>query len=491
MHPVDDAFVNGPDSNDGPKISYVPIGPHDLFLPDQDGPNIRAITDPETSLFDENTVLSIFNDGQIDIDESVYLLNTPLYGPGVAPGTLVIGITFGNSRPNGTYSAVFLKLSRPLDNANGPFVWQWTAYDALATGPTKAVFQNGTPFHCTTILNKLQPWDTTLQLSAIAPTLAAQLTDALYETMSHFYVQTTDATKISNGSYFPSVWTFPSDALPGQTDTGPSYLSQIWPSSVPSAGEGTAELALDTSTLSVRAFIKPMSAPPQLSLSKHSESFAFTGSIQTFDVPPFIKSITVRAFGAGGNSVEVPSQISVGATKSKLSIGSDGSFAIGTFDNLAGQRLKVYVGQGGGKVPAISPLCGGLNGNRTGGGGLSGISIGDSWLLVAGGGGQGSITESAKGETEDDSSPWSGKSGVLKTQRGQLAFNSSTGAGGSGFYGGATGMPNYAGGSGSSLVPIGGSIYGNIERQKYWSSGIGKGSSVFGGDGLLVIDMTF
>jgi len=470
LWPVHDAFVNGPISNDAPVQSYVPIGPHDLFLPNQNGPNIRPMT-TETALFEDNTVLCIYNDGQINPDDSAYLLNTPFSGPHVQPGTSVIGIAFGQSRPAGLFPSIFLTLSEPLVDAVGPFAWNWAVVDQSAKKP--AVFQNGTPFHCASLVNTSNPWDTTLSLADFAPDLASQLSTAFYTTMSHVYIQTSETAIVSGGSYFPNLWTLPADDIVN----GPTYLSSLWPSSVASTGITTT-----TSTLTVRTFVKPMSAGPQIAVISHKEVFEYTGAPQTFSVPPFVKSITIRAFGGGGSST------------SHKNVGADGSFAVGTFFKLNGTDVTIYVGQGGGQSSDDPSLIGGLDGGLsglTGGGGLSGVRTASDWLLVAGGGGQGTYVGPGVPEICLSWPLRAGRSGTIVGGIGETGFDSITGAGGSGYYGGSTGLRGYPGGSGSSLVPKGGSVYGKLEKQKYWSSDIGIGSAQVAGNGRVIIEMMY
>jgi len=470
--PVHDNFVNMPsDSNsqNSPIQSYVPIGPHDLFLPDQNGPNLRPIT-TDDALLEEGYELCVFNDGQIDIDEGNYLLNTPLSGPEVPFNTSVIGIRLGQSSPKGLYSAIYLRLSSALESAVGPFSWNFASgidRPTFATSPS--VFQNGTPFH----VSKLNvPWDTTLQLSTTAPQLASTLTNDIYALMQHVYVQTSQVSLDSKGTYFPTIFTLPSD-----TADGPSYLDKVWPSAVQLPDP--EQLILTTqSTLSVRVFSRPMGAPPQLSNLKHVQTFSYSNSVVDFVVPPFVKAVTVRAFGAGGSSTGfVP--------------GADGSCAIGTFRTLANQNIQIYVGRGGGRTPSVVDV---LNGGRsrpslTGGGGLSGIKLNGQWILVAGGGGQSTDLLAASEVTLVVEALNAGQLGVRTNHIGETSGDS--GAGGSGFYGGSAGSTGYPGGSGSSLVPKGGSILGNLEKQKFWTTGIGKGSTNYAGNGLIVFQFFY
>lgn len=108
-----------------------------------------------------------------------------------------------------------------------------------------------------------------------------------------------------------------------------------------------------------------------------SQTFNYSGGIQTFTVPPLVTSITIDAYGAQGESPSCA--------------GGAGARAQGTLAVTPGQILYVSVGGqngfNGGGVGGCKINCGGN------GGGASDIRIGGSGLanrvLVAGGGGGG------------------------------------------------------------------------------------------------------
>jgi hypothetical protein len=144
MYPTDDAFVNpSVFDNTDTVVSYVPLGPHDTFLPGSNAPNVRPVSPflppgntiiwapTEQALYNDNTVLCIRNDGQVDPESVAYSLNTVFTGPGVLPNTLVIDIQFGPSKPQGLYNSIYLTFNNALGSAAGPFTWYIQSSSAL------------------------------------------------------------------------------------------------------------------------------------------------------------------------------------------------------------------------------------------------------------------------------------------------------------------------------------------------------------------------
>ncbi|OGH90844.1 MAG: hypothetical protein A2507_01605, partial [Candidatus Magasanikbacteria bacterium RIFOXYD12_FULL_33_17] len=168
-----------------------------------------------------------------------------------------------------------------------------------------------------------------------------------------------------------------------------------------------------------------------------TETFNYTGTIQTFTVPAGVTSIDIDAYGAqGGTGLSYT--------------GGLGAKMKGTFTVTPGQILKVLVGQQGGN-----------SANYKAGGGGGGSFITDnsnSPLVVAGGGGGGG----------GNSSPSNGNPGLTTTSGG----NSSSSSGGSGG----------SGGGASSGSDGGGGLTGNGTNTSSCTSGPGL-SFINGGAG--------
>ncbi len=117
-----------------------------------------------------------------------------------------------------------------------------------------------------------------------------------------------------------------------------------------------------------------------------TQTFNFTGALQTFTVPVGVTSINISAMGAKGGDAAVGG------------IGGNGGTATGTLAVTPGQVLNIYVGgqngfNGGGTgAPNGNTTFGGPSpGNAPNGGGASDIRVGGTSLanrvIVAGGGG--------------------------------------------------------------------------------------------------------
>ena len=237
---------------------------------------------------------------------------------------------------------------------------------------------------------------------------------------------------------------------------------------------------------------------PETGLAQsQTETFEFTGSQQSFVVPPGVNSIHIEAWGAEGATVvpDAPAGL--------------GGFAEGDLNVTPGQTLEIFVG-GQGCVQTVSTLgCGGFNGGgdaggiepgRGGGGGASDVRISpatlnDRAIVAAGGGGgcessdypggdgggllgnQGGVEQPGGGGTQiaggfgfSDPACLGGGFGF----GGSSAEGNTCAGGGGGLYGGGSGC---GGGGGSSY--IGGVLGGNTE------------SGVREGDGLVTITYEF
>lgn len=223
-----------------------------------------------------------------------------------------------------------------------------------------------------------------------------------------------------------------------------------------------------------------------------SQTFNYTGSVQTWTVPSGVCYITVDAMGAQGWSGSYP--------------GGKGGRAQATVAVNAGETIYVYVGQqgqaacngysinafgGGGKGWSWNSGCGG------GGGGASDIRIGGTGLnervvVAAGGGGAtdngscfggygGGLTGGPAGCTGYGSvtgaTQSAGGTGGVNGSFGQGAnpnpptTDGWVGGGGGGWYGGACGFSHQSGSGGSSYTGgYGPYITSNTSTtQDYWS----------------------
>jgi hypothetical protein len=157
-------------------------------------------------------------------------------------------------------------------------------------------------------------------------------------------------------------------------------------------------------------FLQPFSSTGQLSCTgRTTVNFSFTGSVQTWTVPANVFSIRIKTRGATGG----------GASASGNNSGG-GAVIEGEYTVSAGQVVTILVGGRG------------ANGdNEAGGGGSTGVYIGSTLYIVAGGGGG-----------EDNTG--SGGNGLA-------TVNGSNGGGdNSGTAPGCTGVGNGQGGSGGN-----------------------------------------
>ena len=221
------------------------------------------------------------------------------------------------------------------------------------------------------------------------------------------------------------------------------------------------------------------------------QSFVYTGSVQTFNVPPGATSLYIEAEGAKGWSGSYA--------------GGEGGFSSGTLPVTPGDELYVYVGgQGTRSTPSYNPSGAGWNGgglgqnngsgNVVGGGGgasdvrliyspdpLNLTSLESRVLVAAGGGGAtnngiayggdggGSVGEDGgqhlayhygRGGTQSSGGDSGGGFGYGGDAEGWMTpWN---GGGGGGWYGGGVSTHHCGGGGGSSY--IGGVDDGIMER---------------------------
>ena len=212
-----------------------------------------------------------------------------------------------------------------------------------------------------------------------------------------------------------------------------------------------------------------------------SQTFVYTGSLQTFTVPSLINSISVDVYGAQGGTFSAPA-----------GVGGLGGRVKATMSVTPGQSLNLFVGQAG-TWNTSSPYGAGYNGGGSGsyssyygggGGGASDIRIGSTDLsmriiVAAGGGGANGYTgyNNGNGGAGGDQiggyglyygSYYSSYCGMGGTQTGGGAGAPSGGTAGTLGYGGAA-YSSYGGGGG------GGGYYGGGGGFEY--SGGGGGSN--------------
>lgn len=198
-----------------------------------------------------------------------------------------------------------------------------------------------------------------------------------------------------------------------------------------------------------------------------SQTFNFTGSQQSWVVPPCVTSINVTAAGAdgGGNN------------------GGNGAVVTGTIPVTPGQTIYIYVG-GSGACPGAGWNGGGVgqNANSTanrscGGGGASDIRIGGTALanrviVAAGGGGMGGGTQDAVG----------GAGGCATGTAGTSPFGQG-GGGGTQSAGGNAGPPWIASGNPGTVGSLGQGGNGGTDPCYNNSPGGGGGGGYYGGGG--------
>ncbi len=222
-----------------------------------------------------------------------------------------------------------------------------------------------------------------------------------------------------------------------------------------------------------------------------TNSYAYTGSVQTFVVPAGVTSITVSIWGAGG-----------GGSKTGGSGGS-GALVQGTMSVTAGSTLYLVVG-GGGSYNAVSNAYGGGGASGValtgaGGGGYSGIFSSNTLsqanaLAIAGagggggyygistyGGGGGATSGSAAGNYNGTNTGGGGGSAASGGIGGASTTGTNVaGTAGSALTGGGGGVTtSYGGGGGGGGYYGGGGGYGT-RSITYYSSGGGGGSSYLG-----------
>ncbi|HEX2900898.1 MAG TPA: hypothetical protein VHS96_14350, partial [Bacteroidia bacterium] len=185
-------------------------------------------------------------------------------------------------------------------------------------------------------------------------------------------------------------------------------------------------------------------------------TFGYTGTIQTYTVPPGVTSISIDASGAQGGG-------SFGGA------GGLGARMTGVFSVTPGQVLSVVVGQQG------LLQVGGNAQNSSGGGGGSFVFASGPTLLVAAGGGGGKCNYTSSGPLHNDAA------GQVTTNGGASSDGNAGGSGGNGGNAGLwSGVPCAGGGTG--WLSVGGGPYGG-QGYNVWTGGPGYCGGGGGGCG--------
>lgn len=216
-------------------------------------------------------------------------------------------------------------------------------------------------------------------------------------------------------------------------------------------------------------------------IAQTSQTFNFTGSMQSFTVPSCVTQVTISAAGASGSNGQ--------ASTSPAGIGANGAFVVGTLSVTAGNVLNIFVG-GTGSIPIGGFNGGGAGSTSAGGGGgasdvrLNGTSLSDRVLVAGGGGGggNGGCFGSAVG---------AGNGGIGGNGNGSNGTSSSAGGGGFGAIAstggghgiGCSGFLGSDGTNGTSGVGGSGGLGTNLCSTFPTSGGGGGGGFIGGGGG--------
>lgn len=174
-----------------------------------------------------------------------------------------------------------------------------------------------------------------------------------------------------------------------------------------------------------------------------TQTFEYTGDVQTFVIPNCVSEIIITCYGAQGSD-GTGTSVSIGGT------GGLGAVVSGVYLVTPGQQLSLFVG--GAAVGSSGGYNGGGNGiqNSGAGGGASdvrvgGVSLENRIMVAAGGGGGGNSGQRSSG----DISIIPGGNGGAAGENGLDGASSSGGGGGFGAIGSAAGI----GGTGCSGFP--------------------------------------
>ena len=201
--------------------------------------------------------------------------------------------------------------------------------------------------------------------------------------------------------------------------------------------------------------------------------FAYTGSLQSYVVPPGVQSVTVALWGAGGGGMGVNSAFKMDVA---YFAGGSGGFTSCDLSVSSGQQLDVVVG-GGGQAAG----CWGCAISGSYGGGGVGYAANYA-VAAAGGGGRSSIQLTAG---VDAVTAGGGGGG------GGYPFDRYTGSNGGGCGGGLSGCDTGGtgsvgiGGGGGSQTSGGVGVSNFTGDVRYFGAG-SPGAQYIGGDGMAV-----
>ena len=203
-----------------------------------------------------------------------------------------------------------------------------------------------------------------------------------------------------------------------------------------------------------------------------SQNFAYTGSVQTYNVPSGVQSLTLEVWGAQGGNNSVA--------------GGKGGYSVGVLNNLSGiSNLYVYVGQQSTSTAGGWNGGGGMTSYGKGGGGATDISLHNytynttdhynDRIIVAGGGG-GAGYSSCYGGYGGGETGGAGTAGSYAGGGGgtQTSGGSCYSSGNAGLFGSASTNSSHNGGGG------GGGWYGGGAGE-----GGGTDSGAGGGSGFV------
>jgi hypothetical protein len=205
-----------------------------------------------------------------------------------------------------------------------------------------------------------------------------------------------------------------------------------------------------------------------------SQTFSFSGSVQTFTVPSCVTQITVEAWGAEGGA-------STSQNGSGLRPGGRGAYIRGTFPVTGGQQISVQVGGQG-----TNWTCG------SGGGGGSFVVSGGQLLIAAGGGGGGFHCNALGGVNGGDGQSGNNATGGNCTPGRSPAAGGINGNGGTAYFGSggmgwlSAGTSSTGGGTGtypSNGASPGGGYGGGGQYYNGCCGGSGGGGGYSGGSG--------
>jgi hypothetical protein len=243
-------------------------------------------------------------------------------------------------------------------------------------------------------------------------------------------------------------------------------------------------------------------APEPTCIAGTEETFSFTGSLQTYDLPPGSLTVTILARGAsGGNVPEFVGDARPEGETGGPYLGGLGAIAYGVMAVTGGGALDVIVG-GEGETFAPDPdrpEGKDLGNEGGGGGGGSAVMQAGAALVFAGGGGGAGVTEDGsdaeQGEDGGDANPEprpegggpAGGPGGTGGSGGGGGTNGGSGGGGGGFLSdgtdGAGGLGSFSGLGGNRLSPPGDAAGGEGTEANGGYGGGGGGGDVGGGGG--------